>query len=559
MNSGKISIFGDFIYDSNFNKDNYITGGEIEVNGNLEINKELVMKDTNLYLKGENQKISGNYPLSVKDLHLNKNKFSLLNSIDIYGKIVGNPDDVEGSGRIYISDINNLNDSKYDKTIYLMNENKLKNNIFFSGDIVLSDSVDLNGYTLSCKNITVRNNLNINGGKLTAEGNLTVDTYGRLIMNTPEDYILVVNDFTMKSYNNHSDLMVNGTLEIKGNLYQKSYRHNNNFLTDGDCKVVLSRNRNKEDYRQLINFENPDNAKIKTLVLRGLESDYIFKNEINEIAENVIYDPEDNTPPEKVKNIVISNITETGTYITFDEGKDESKITGYEIYRDGERIAFVTDTFFNDLMLMPDTTYEYEVYALDSFENKSLESDIKTVTTKKDIESPTINSKPFIKKVSGSSATIGYEKADDNTYLKSYKIYRKAYNGDENSASFEEIKTLDGDTLEFKDTNLEKTKIYKYKIKAIDVCGNESEYSEELTVTMNPPKILSYEPSENTEVGNDNIHFSITCNNNGNVKEKTLTIEYIKMSDETNLLDEDSWKQIAFITDTDKFDSEKIY
>jgi cellulose 1,4-beta-cellobiosidase len=61
--------------------------------------------------------------------------------------------------------------------------------------------------------------------------------------------------------------------------------------------------------------------------------------------------------------------------------ESDTAITGYNIYRDGERIGFVVGTTFVDTGLTPETTYSYSLSSTDARGLEGARSDAASATT----------------------------------------------------------------------------------------------------------------------------------------------------------------------------------
>jgi len=60
---------------------------------------------------------------------------------------------------------------------------------------------------------------------------------------------------------------------------------------------------------------------------------------------------------------------------------DDTKVTGYRIYRDGQQVGTSTGVSYSDTGLQPLTQYSYTVTAIDAAGNESPKSTAATATT----------------------------------------------------------------------------------------------------------------------------------------------------------------------------------
>ncbi|MCI5129652.1 MAG: hypothetical protein D3907_14465, partial [Candidatus Electrothrix sp. AUS3] len=119
------------------------------------------------------------------------------------------------------------------------------------------ETLDLNGHTLTVEGDLLQSGgmLNINGGKLIVKGDYRIQkqaengsyTYssGYLRMVNEADHILVQGDFIMDSRSSHKEFLTAGTLELKGDFFQKTAvdkgsGESENFLASETHKVLLS-------------------------------------------------------------------------------------------------------------------------------------------------------------------------------------------------------------------------------------------------------------------------------------------------------------------------------
>ena len=76
-----------------------------------------------------------------------------------------------------------------------------------------------------------------------------------------------------------------------------------------------------------------------------------------------------------------TGMTSTTASLSWNAVTDSAGVTGYNVYRNGTRIASVTGTTYTDTGLTPSTEYSYTVYAVDAADAVSPASDTVMVTT----------------------------------------------------------------------------------------------------------------------------------------------------------------------------------
>lgn len=191
-----------------------------------------------------------------------------------------------------------------------LSSTEIKNNLTLNEDTefehiyIYSGVINLNGYSLIVKGNLIQSGgtVKINGGQLIVEGDYRIQkesvsddgtaTYsggkGNLDMTNEEDYVLVNSDFVMQSYNNHSNYLKAGVLEVKGDFTQKrgsgSRGYTNNFRASGTHKTILNGNK-----LQIISFENAGDSRFNVLEIKnnaGQQVEYTNDLAVNTLITN---------------------------------------------------------------------------------------------------------------------------------------------------------------------------------------------------------------------------------------------------------------------------------
>jgi chitodextrinase len=89
----------------------------------------------------------------------------------------------------------------------------------------------------------------------------------------------------------------------------------------------------------------------------------------------------DSTPPSTPTGLAATAPSGFEADLTWNPSSDDSGIAGYDVLRDGARVATVTGTSYTDTNVLPGTTYHYAVRARDLAGNTSALSDPIPVTT----------------------------------------------------------------------------------------------------------------------------------------------------------------------------------
>ena len=195
--------------------------------------------------------------------------------------------------------------------------NKLENDAVV-GSFSQYGTLDLNGHRLVVNgDMAQYGNINLNGGELVVNGNYlhsggtlnvqdgtitvtgdyrlqscTWDAEGNPIygianaglkMEHADGYFTVQGDFyTQSDWNEGSNILTDGTLELKGNFTQLKGYWSNNFNAKGNHKVILS-----GTGKQTIYFENPTDSGFNILEATPNLKAEITSGRINSIGKNV--------------------------------------------------------------------------------------------------------------------------------------------------------------------------------------------------------------------------------------------------------------------------------
>ncbi|MEV8516907.1 CBM35 domain-containing protein [Dactylosporangium sp. NPDC051484] len=89
----------------------------------------------------------------------------------------------------------------------------------------------------------------------------------------------------------------------------------------------------------------------------------------------------DTEPPSAPGNLRSGSVTASAVGLAWDASTDNTGVTGYDVYRNGNPITTVTGTTATDTTVVPGTTYSYTVRAHDAAGNTSAPSNAISVTT----------------------------------------------------------------------------------------------------------------------------------------------------------------------------------
>ena len=382
------------------------------------------------------------------------------------------------------------------------------------------------------RDIDINGNLTIRRPLIMGEHSVKADNiylYEKLIMNDDNAYLLAREDLWLEQGKNVSTgTLTAGTIEVSGDFWCYS-----DYISEEAHRTKLSRpltQTNTKVNLQKLYIDNGNNVKFGTLVLtrRSDSSSYSLPYDIEKYCDSIIYEYDDNIPPQMHGQIKVESKTMQEITLSFSKASDNYEVSGYHIYRNGEIIADIKENQYADTGLMPGTTYIYEVEAYDDCNNVSEKRLISTEVTIPDTEAPSKVTGLTVSKRSGSSITIKWNSSTDNTAVKGYNIYR---NG-------EKIKDCVKTTF-YKDTNLEKNTVYEYTIEAADLADNISEKSESVKSYTCMPEISEITPCDKSIISGQILNMEIDVTDNSNQTEYTAKIEYRHNTDKWTVIEED--------------------
>ncbi len=203
----------------------------------------------------------------------------------------------------------------------------------------------------------------------------------------------------------------------------------------------------------------------------------------NEVTLVTLANPQatDVTPPTAPTGLFSPNFTRNTVNLAWNVSMDNERVAGYHIYRDGAKIATVTQPGYSDTPLAANTLYTYRVGAFDPAGNVSAFSADLSVTTLPestvgDTQKPSAPTNLAASAVTDRAITLTWTAATDNVGVVKYDIYR-------NGLKISSV-TAAGLTDAL---GLTPSTTYRYTIQAFDGANNASSFSAELAVTTAAP------------------------------------------------------------------------
>lgn len=192
-------------------------------------------------------------------------------------------------------------------------------------------------------------------------------------------------------------------------------------------------------------------------------------------SETVVLEVGDIVAPESVT--LTGSVTNSDVALSWTESASTDVIR-YDVYRDGNIIAQITDTAsltYNDLSL-PNGIYEYTVVAVDGADNQSEPSNTVALTVNINLPDPPTGLNASL--VEPNAIQLIWD-ASQSTTVSAYRIHRATVTGGPYAIIGEVPSTI----TEYIDANLPSGVTYFYVVTSVDSAGNSSEYSNEASAT----------------------------------------------------------------------------
>ncbi len=491
--SDKLLVTGDFVTSSVADHTGLLTGGLLEVKGDFAVNSTNGAKcfvaegKHTLKLSGsEEQNVAcGSSQVQAATLvidNLSEEGVVITGTVTVKSSVTDLSRNVKGE--IWADTLGVINDGYFSGGLVLTGTDSLSTNVTVGGVLTVNKVLDVNGFVLGAGGINLNATMTVNGGGVNCAGDMNVNHYGSLVMTNETDQVIVDGSFVTNTIYSQEGKLTAGTLEVRRDFTQAGCAAS--FVAGQSHKTVLY----GRNYRQTIKFTSPTVSGFNTVVITRPDRYYYFTPDLVDVAKEIIYDIRDIDPPAQVTGLMVTGQSASTVSLIWSETTDDVGVTGYEIYRDGVRVATANKTAYTDTGLLPETTYVYSVKAFDEAGNGSQISDSVTTTTEKDTENPTVPTELTVVRRSGSSITLRWNPSTDNVACAGYRVYRND----------EEIAYVEGECT-YKDTEASFGVEYTYKVQAVDTSGNESECSEPVTGCVVKPQITAIEPGDATIIG----------------------------------------------------------
>jgi hypothetical protein len=189
----------------------------------------------------------------------------------------------------------------------------------------------------------------------------------------------------------------------------------------------------------------------------------------------------DRTPPTIPAELVATTVSTSQIDLTWSASTDDTAVSGYKIFRNGEQIAIVSTTSYSDTGLPANTSYVYSVSAFDADDNESMQSASTIGTTYADGTSPSVPTGLTASAVSASQIDLTWSPSSDSeSGISHYVVYRDGTAIHQTGAT------------SFSDSGLTAATTYSYEVSAVNGALLESPRSgPAVATTFDPPPVDS--------------------------------------------------------------------
>ena len=136
-----------------------------------------------------------------------------------------------------------------------------------------------------------------------------------------------------------------------------------------------------------------------------------------------IYTSSDSEAPTVPANVALSNISTTSIDASWEASTDNTAVTKYEVFVDGNLNENTTNTNYTISNLNPGTSYSITVLAKDIANNQSAQSVAVSASTLTDATAPSIPSNVNITNETGTSFKVNWTASTDNSGVTGYNVY----------------------------------------------------------------------------------------------------------------------------------------
>jgi hypothetical protein len=235
-----------------------------------------------------------------------------------------------------------------------------------------------------------------------------------------------------------------------------------------------------DDVNRITNESNETNNKLtKTLTT---------------VADPVQTDPTDMTKPSQPGNLHTTVVSQTQIALAWSASTDNKGVVGYNVYRNGVKVASPTGASFADSNLGSGTTYKYQVSAYDAGTNESIWSNEVTATTttqpSAETTQPPSNSNPIEVTPENASGPVPVPANDAPVVSGTVTLNNSGAEGTEAPMTTlkvdgQPVRVIEGSTAIKIDTSTLANGTHKIELETIDKSGNKVNTSRDLVIDNN--------------------------------------------------------------------------
>ena len=181
--------------------------------------------------------------------------------------------------------------------------------------------------------------------------------------------------------------------------------------------------------------------------------------------------PADTTAPSTPTGLAVSNVTQTGLALSWSPSSDNVGVTGYDVYRNGSKVASSSSTSLSQTGLSCGTSFMFAVAARDAAGNSSQQtqrsaSTAACSTAPADTTAPSTPTGLAVSNVTQTGLALSWSPSSDNVGVTGYDVYR---NGS---------KVASSSSTSLSQTGLSCGTSFMFAVAARDAAGNSSQQTQ---------------------------------------------------------------------------------
>jgi chitodextrinase len=193
----------------------------------------------------------------------------------------------------------------------------------------------------------------------------------------------------------------------------------------------------------------------------------------------------DTEAPSSPANLAASNVTHNSLKLDWTASTDNTGVTGYRVYRNGNWLATATTNSYTDQTVQPTTAYSYYVVAFDAAGNLSGPSNTVNATSSTQPDTTPPTAPALSANATSSAVSLTWTQSTDNVGVTGYWVQRNGFT----------IANLSGSTsTSYTNNNVASGATYSYRVVAYDAAGNTTPSNTAQATVPYPPGPTDNEP-----------------------------------------------------------------